>query len=85
MGLALKLKPHVLASKSLRCGRLSHECSHCMAKEGIQYDSFWRSFMELLVAAVAHPAGGNDHALAERIATKHRGQWLHSTIQCTEY
>lgn len=41
--------------------------------------------MELLVAAVAHPAGGNDHALAERIATKHRGQWLHSTIQCTEY
>ena len=28
---------------------------------------------KLVVAAVADPAGGNDHALAERIALKHNG------------
>ena len=31
----------------------------------------WR----LLVAAVAHPAGGNDRALAEQIAAKYNGKW----------
>lgn len=29
---------------------------------------------ELLVAAVAHPAGGSDRALAERIAGKYNGK-----------
>ena len=29
---------------------------------------------ELLVAAVDHPAGGNDHALAEQMAKHHNGK-----------
>ena len=37
---------------------------------------------DLLVAAVAHPFGGNDRALADKIAKKHNGKCMSHTCTC---
>ena len=70
IGLALGLHRHVLHRIEHR-----HGDSQCLVETLIEWLTYttqpsWR----LLVAALAHPDGGNDRALAERIAARHNGK-----------
>ena len=77
VGRALRLHPDLLN----RIGADHSDVTSCL--EGVltewlkrEYDTtrFGLPSWELLVAAVAHPAGGKNHALAEQIADKHNGK-----------
>jgi hypothetical protein len=74
VGRALRLHPDLLnrigADHSDVTSRLEGVLTEWLKRE---YDTtrFGLPSWERLVAAVAHPAGGNDHALAEEIATRH--------------
>ena len=76
VGLALRLHPDVLSRIEADC-RISgvERCLEKTLSEWLQkaYDTtrFGQPSWELLVAAVADPAGGNNRALAEQIARKH--------------
>ena len=77
VGLALKLKPHVLSTI-----KKDHtDAKACLRnvlmewlKKGYNTTRFGVPSWKLLVAAVAHPAGGNNRALAEQIAKKYNGK-----------
>ena len=77
VGLALKLKPHVLSTI-----KKDHmDAKACLRnvlmewlKKGYNTTRFGVPSWKLLVAAVAHPAGGNNRALAEQIAKKYCGK-----------
>ena len=60
--------------RSHGCKSLSQECSDGVAEEGYNTTRFGVPSWKLLVAAVAHPAGGNNRALAEQIAKKYCGK-----------
>ena len=76
VGKALRLHPDLLhkieASEANVERRLERTLSKWLMRE---YDTtrFGLPSWELLVAAVAHPAGGKDHALAREIAERHNG------------
>ena len=79
LGLALRLHPPQLdrieKDKSDVISRLEAVLTAWLNKN---YDTtlFGPPSWELLVAAVAHPAGGNNRALAEQIANKHNGKCI---------
>ena len=76
LGKALRLRPSVL--NRIEADRPDvNSCLVEVLTEWLQQayntDRFGLPSWKLLVAAVAHPAGGNDHALARQIAEKHNG------------
>ena len=77
IGLALRLQPHVLSAiESNRTdveGRLRNVLTKWLNKT---YNSarFGDPTWQLLVAAVAHPAGGNNPALAQHITRTYNGK-----------
>ena len=77
IGLALRLHPDILETIEADCHN-SKRCLHKVLTEWLKksYDTvrFGQPSWELLVKAVAHPAGGNDRALAERMAGRHNGK-----------
>ena len=77
VGLALKLKPHVLNTIK-NDHRDAKACLRNVLaewlKKGYNTTRFGVPSWKLLVEAVAHPAGGNDRALAEQIAKKYCGK-----------
>ena len=77
IGLALRLDPSEL-KKIEKDNRDSVE--DCLTEvltlwlnKAYKYERFGEPSWELLARAVAHPAGGNNPALAEEIAKKHGG------------
>lgn len=76
MGLALKLKPHVLdmieENRTNVESRLLNVLTEWLNK-GYNTTRFGDPSWKLLVEAVAHSAGGNNRALAETIAKSHNG------------
>ena len=44
-----------------------------MAQEDLQCEAVWGAFLGAASKAVSDQAGGNDHALAEKIAQNHQG------------
>ena len=76
LGKALRLRPSVLnrieADRPDVNSRLEEVLTEWL-QQAYNTDRFGLPSWNLLVAAVAHPAGGNDHALARRIAEKHNG------------
>ena len=78
VGRALRLHPDLLngieADHSDLTSRLKGVLTKWLKRE---YDTirFGLPSWQLLVAAVAHPAGGKDHALAGQIAGRHNGKW----------
>ena len=81
IGLALRLAP--LALDIIR--DKSHvDVEDCLAdvlaewlSKAYNVTRFGEPSWKHLVEAVAHPAGGNDHALAERIAAKYSGKVMY--------
>ena len=77
VGRALRLHPDLLnrieANTTDVESRLERVLSEWLKRE---YDTtrFGLPSWQLLVAAVAHPAGGKDHALAGQIARRHNGK-----------
>ena len=81
LGLALRLDPDTLDTVEADC----RDVSSCLRKaltlwlkKAYNTKKFGPPSWKLLVAAVAHPAGGNNRALAEQIAGKYNG--IHSLI-----
>ena len=76
LGKALRLRPNVLnrieADRPDVNSRLEEVLTEWL-QQAYNTDRFGLPSWKLLVAAVAHPAGGSDHALARRIAEKHNG------------
>ena len=79
VGRALRLHPDLLnrieASTTDVVRRLERVLSEWLKRE---YDTTRCGLpsWQLVVAAVAHPAGGKDHTLAEQIAKRHNGIFL---------
>ena len=78
IGLALRLDPDLL--RRIRCNNTDVE--DCLVdvltqwlKKAYNTSVFGDPSWKLLVEAVAHPAGGNDCALADKIAKKYNGQY----------
>ena len=76
LGKALRLRPNLLnrieADRPDVNSRLEEALTEWL-QQAYNTDRFGLPSWKLLVAAVAHPAGGNDHALARRIAERHNG------------
>ena len=79
IGLALRLSPDLLNRIEADYSRA--DVDYCL--EGILAEWLKRTYdttrfglpsWKQLVAAVAHPAGGSDRALAEQIAERHNGK-----------
>ena len=85
VGKALRLHPDLLnrigKDRSDVTERLEEVLTEWLKKA---YDTtrFGPPSWELLVAAVAHPAGGNNRALAEQIANKHNGKCIVYCMCC---
>ena len=80
IGLALRLKPSIL-DKIHHKGHVDIEnyLSDVLTewlKKAYNTTRFGDPSWKLLVEAVAHPAGGNDRALAEKIAKKYNGEYI---------
>ena len=86
LGLALRLHPGTLDTIEADCrdvqSRLREVLTQWLKKD---YDTrrFGAPSWQLLVAAVAHPAGGNNPALAHTIAHNHNGRF--SSVQYDGY
>lgn len=75
LGMCLGLNEHLICAIEADC-KDSERCLRKLLELWLKYGTrFGQPSWKLLVAAVANPAGGNDHALAERIATKHNGKY----------
>ena len=79
IGLALRLDPDLLR----RIRRNNTDVEDCLVdvltqwlKKAYNTQLFGDPSWKLLVEAVAHPAGGNDCALAETIAKKYNGEYF---------
>ena len=73
IGLALRLDPAQLSIIESDHGRVDDrltEVLHLWLKKGYDTEKFEEPSWTLLARAVGHPAGGNNRALAERIANK---------------
>ena len=77
VGEALRLSPDLLNTIEANHPTNVKECLSAVLtgwlKKNYNTSCFGSPSWKLLVAAVADPAGGNDHALAERIAQKYSG------------
>ena len=86
VGKALRLHPDLLkrieedSPDSMR--RLEEALTEWL-KKSYDTDRFGPPSWKLLVSAVAHPAGGNDRALAEQIAKNHNGKSSHLQLPIT--
>ena len=90
LGNALRLRPGVLdvieadeLDSESRFTRLLTE----WLQQNYNTDRFGKPSWRLLVDAVAHPVGGNNPALAKKIAAKHKGKinitkWMSFTCLC---
>ena len=78
LGKALRLRPSVLerieADRQFVKARLNDVLTEWL-QEAYNTERFGLPSWKLLVAAVAHPAGGNNNALARRIAKKYKGMF----------
>ena len=88
MGLALRLHPGILdtieADHQDVASRL-HAVISMWLKKSYDTATYGEPSWELLVAAVAHPFGANNHALADKIAKKHNGKCsinVHAHAHC---
>lgn len=76
IGGALRLKPSLLGSieaeKTDAISRLDEVLSQWLNK-AYNFSRFGSPTWKMIVTAVAHPAGGNNHALAKQIAVKYNG------------
>ena len=74
----LRLNPALLATIKADNPTSVQQCLNEVLTQWLQKayntDRFGPPSWKLLVAAVAHPAGGNNRALAEKIAEKHNGK-----------
>ena len=76
IGEALRLKPSVLDSIEDDGKNAENRMNKVLTewlKKAYNTTRFGPPSWKLLAAAVAHPAGGNNHALAEEIAHKYKG------------
>ena len=76
LGKALRLRPNVLNWIEADCPDVNSRMEEVLTEwlqQAYNTVRFGLPSWKLLVAAVAHPAGDNDHALARRIAEKHNG------------
>ena len=81
VGLALRLHPDTLNEIEADCRDVKSCLREALAqwlKKAYNTKKFGPPSWKLLVAAVVHPAGGNNRALAEQIAGKYNG--IHSLI-----
>ena len=85
VGMALRLKPALLSRIQADHPADVKECLTEALTEWLNRSyntiSFGPPSWKLLVAAVANPAGGIDHALAEWIAEKYNGKMLYE-VHC---
>ena len=75
IGLALRLTPdslNTIGAKENVTDRLL-DVLYQWLKKTYNVKLFGEPSWKLIVKAVSDPAGGNDHALAEKIAQKHQG------------
>ena len=78
IGKALRLKPSELESIAADCKDVKSSMDKVLTKwlnQSYNVCRFGPPSWKLLVAAVAHPNGGDNHALAEWIAQKYNGKW----------
>ena len=75
IGLALRLTPDALNTISTKDNSKACllEVLNQWLKKTYNVKRFGEPSWELIVKAVSDPAGGNNHALAEKIAQKHQG------------
>ena len=77
LGLALRLKPSTLSRIKKEQGDDVRSCLSEVVTEWLNQsyktERFGRPSWQMLVQAVAHPNGGNNHALAQKIAAIHTG------------
>ena len=77
LGEALRLRPAVLrtieADKSDCRSRLREALTEWL-QQAYNTERFGPPSWKMLVAAVAHPSGGNNNALAQQIASKYNGR-----------
>ena len=79
IGLVLGLDPNQLSRIESDHGTVENcltEVLHLWLKMAYNFERFGEPSWTLLVEAVGHPAGGNDRALAEKIAEKYGGSGL---------
>ena len=86
IGLALRLDPAQLDLIEME-NRKADDCLtkvlHLWLMRAYNSERFGEPSWTLLARAVGHPAGGNNRALAERIAEKYRGSGLYCVcIMC---
>ena len=81
IGLALRLSPTTLNMIQARSNVDVDDCLADVLAEWLckayNVTRFGQPSWKLLVAAVAHPAGGNTRALAEHIAAKYSGKVMY--------
>ena len=77
LGKALRLRPAVL--NRIKADR--PDCKSCLEEaltewlqQAYNTERFGPPSWKMLVAAVAHPSGGNNNALAQQIASKYNGR-----------
>ena len=77
LGKALRLRPAVLnrieADRPDCKGRLEEALTEWL-QQAYNTGRFGLPSWKMLVAAVAHPSGGNNNALAQKIASKYNGR-----------
>ena len=77
IGLALRLKPHVLNKIERDYPYVQDRLQNVLTEwlnKAYNTARFGEPSWQLLVAAVAHPAGGNNPALAQHIASTYNGE-----------
>ena len=77
IGLALRLQPHVLSTIEKNHTDVKDRLLNVLTEwlnKAYNIASFGDPTWQLLVAAVAHPAGGNNPALAQHIARTYNGK-----------
>ena len=80
VGLALRLDPDTLNEIEADCKNVKNCLREVLAKwlkKLYNTSRYGPPSWKLLVAAVGHPAGGNNLALAEKIAERHNGKCIH--------
>ena len=87
VGEALRLRAGLLETIESDCKDAKSSLAKVLSEwlnQNYNTDRFGPPSWKLLVAAVAHPAGGNNRALAEKIAQKYNGKDVHTCIALCE-
>ena len=82
LGLALRLKPSLLSRIQKDCSDVKNSLVELLTEwlnKAYNTTRFGDPTWQLLVAAVAHPAGGNNPALAQHIARRYNGEYVMAT------